>query len=404
MSEQNQLAISPVVAGTTGAVAGLAGGYLIKPLQKINKDFAEAQNLLTMEADTFEKIKPADDAEQAIKDQHDVFVKGREELDKQAKEHEKGLQAHRETYATELKGSSIASDPKFDKGTFKDGDKTISELETAVATEEGKIDAAKMAEDADVKTAQTAYDNARSAVKAEDIAADANVKNAQSAYDAKLAPEVTRLEGEARAKADSALAQAENMPQGTDAEKAARQAKIDEAKAAIKSEAAQVIKDSDEAKALRQAEQAFVDGRPEVKSAKEALTAAQDAYIGKQPAVKTAREALKKGEDARLAAIEAELRTKANAEAGTDGPLKTILKKVDDAKTKMAEKFDKTDKAKKMLEGTDNKYAKAFEKIKGLLPRNKWTNAIIGAAGLGLLGVALAYIVGPKNPVPTDVA
>ena len=57
-----------------------------------------------------------------------------------------------------------------------------------------------------------------------------------------------------------------------------------------------------------------------------------------------------------------------------------------------------------MAGATDSKYAKAFDKMKDLLPKTKMKAALIWGAIAAAAGVALAYIVGPKNPTPKDVA
>ena len=82
MSEQNQLAISPVTAGVIGAGAGAAAGAFIPgmPFRNIKSEYASAQNLLTLEKDQFEKLKPADDAAEEIKNTYDTFVSGRKEI------------------------------------------------------------------------------------------------------------------------------------------------------------------------------------------------------------------------------------------------------------------------------------------------------------------------------------
>ena len=73
----------------------------------------------------------------------------------------------------------------------------------------------------------------------------------------------------------------------------------------------------------------------------------------------------------------------------------TLAKKIDDVKASAA---DDLVGEKGALKDLDN------SKFSKFLPKAKMWPAIIAAGVLGAAGVALAYIVGPKNPTPQDVA
>ena len=62
MSEQNQMAISPVTAGLTGAAIGGIGNYFLGVGAAPKKGYKDAKELLTLEQDKFEKLKKEIDA------------------------------------------------------------------------------------------------------------------------------------------------------------------------------------------------------------------------------------------------------------------------------------------------------------------------------------------------------
>ena len=298
MSEQNQLAISPVTAGVIGAGAGAAAGAFIPgmPFRNIKSEYANAQNLLTLEKDQFEKLKPADDAAEEIKNTYDTFVSGRKEI-AAAKE------AAEETLLKDL-DTHFAGDAELakDKFTFGDDKKTLAQLEDAVNTAKADAEVVKAVNENDaVKAAQKAVD---------ELAADA-----------------------------------------TDDVKNAANKKLADAKAAA---------------------------------------------LAEQPKVKEAQQALDSANADRLTKMKNKIKTASEADGATDN-VKALAKRAADG-------FDVNGKAKAMAEATDSKYAKAFDKMKDLLPKTKMKAALIWGAIAAAAGVALAYIVGPKNPTPKDVA
>lgn len=298
MSEQNQLAISPVTAGVIGAGAGAAAGAFIPgmPFRNIKSEYASAQNLLTLEKDQFEKLKPADDAAEEIKNTYDTFVSGRKEI-AVAKE------ADEAKLLTDL-DAHFASDAELakDKFTFGDDKKTLAQLEDAVNTAKADAEVVKAVDENDaVKAAQKAVD---------ELADDA----------------------------------------------------ADDVKAA----------------------------------AKQKLADAKAAALAEQPKVKEAQQALDSANADRLTKMKNKIKTASEADGAADD-VKALAKRAADG-------FDVNGKAKAMAEATDSKYAKAFDKMKDLLPKTKMKAALIWGAIAAAAGVALAYIVGPKNPTPKDVA
>lgn len=391
MSEQNQMAISPVTAGLVGAGVGALGGATIKAVQPIQKDYKDVKNLLTMEKDSFEKISaPADDAAAEIKDNFKIIEDGRKKISEAGDAFEQNtVQPAKTEYETEL-NNKYGSEAEFADGTFKKGDKTIAELKTAVTTAEGKV---KVEDDADVKTAQKAYDDAVNAVKVED---DAAVKTAQGELDAAKAKVDVSAERADLANLESQLA-AE-----TDAtKKADLQTKINAQKAAIETKIANDADVTAKSTALENAKKAAVDNNTEVKAKNTALEKAKKAAYEKNDEVSSARKALKEAETERFTKMEEKLKAAAE-KSDADDATKNLFNKVKKAKENMAKKFDAAKEADELLK--DSKYGTAAEKIKGLLPRAKMKAALIGAAALAALGVAAAYIIGPKNPTPTDVA
>ena len=300
MSEQNQLAISPVTAGVIGAGAGAAAGAFIPgmPFRNIKSEYASAQNLLTLEKDQFEKLKPADDAAEEIKNNYDTFVSGRKEIAVAKEADEANLLKDLDTH--------FDSDTNLSRTNYKYGEgadaKTLAQLEQAVT---------------DAKD----LDEVKNAVKENDA-----VKAAQKAVD-------------------------ELATDAADDVKAAANQKLADAKAA-----------------------AFAE----------------------QPKVKEAQELLDKANADRLDKMKKSIKTASEADGASD-QVKALAKRAADG-------FDVNGKAKAMAEATDSKYAKAFDKMKDLLPKTKMKAALIWGAIVAAAGVAFAYIVGPKNPTPKDVA
>jgi len=308
MSDNNQLAINPYVAGGIGAVVGGAAGQWmpgLNSIRPIKEEYNSAQNLLTLEADKFEALKPAEDAAQEVRDNYDTFVKGRQEIADAEKAHKTNIETELETHFKDKE------DFKIDK--FKYGEegkeKTIAELQQAVTDAEGKVELDKVEE----------------------------VKKAR----------------ESQAAAEKALA--ENTD---DTKKANLQKAVDDAK-----------------KAVADAEKKAKAENADVKAATETLEKAKADRIEKMKAA-VAKEAEGAKEDSAIA---------------------KLAKKV-------KETFDPKAKAKEMVDAKDSKYAGAFDKVKGLLKRTTWKAAAGLAVAGAAIGAAIAYIVGPKNDVPSDVA
>ena len=93
--------------------------------------------------------------------------------------------------------------------------------------------------------------------------------------------------------------------------------------------------------------------------------------------------------------------------AKSDGnTLEKLKHTIEEQKKILAKKAEdvKAEKAGKLVGEGGTLKDFDIKSIKELLPKAKGKAMAIGAAALGLAGVALAYIVGPKNGVPTDVA
>lgn len=351
MSEQNSMAINPVYAGLGGAAIGGAAGALIKPLQSVQSDYREVKNLLTMDKDKFEKIeKPADDATAEIKDNYKVIEDGRKKISEAGDAFETNtIKPAKEKYETAL-NNHFKDDNDFKVENFKHNDKTIKDLETAVTDAEGKVTAETIAEDTDVKAAQTALDEAKGKV---DVKA-----------------ETKALE---------------------EAKEAAKNAGVEEAKIA-------------EAPGVKAAQKALDDkiaGDADVQAKTTALENAKKAAVEKNETVASAKKALEEAKTDRLTKMEDKLKAAAE-KSDADEATKNLFNDVKKAKENMTKKFDASKEADELLR--DTKYGTAAEKIKGLLPRAKWKAAAIYGAALAAAGVALAYIVGPKNETPSDVA
>ena len=180
MSDQNQLAISPVTAGVVGAGVGAAAGAFIPgmPFRNIKSEYASAQNLLTLEKDQFEKLKPADDAAEEIKNTYDTFVSGRKEIAvaKEAEEANllKDLDEH------------FKADDNLAKDNYKFGEgdkaKTITQLEEELDKAKKLPEVTdKVNENAAVKAAQEEVNKLGDAATDVKAAADKKLADAKAA-------------------------------------------------------------------------------------------------------------------------------------------------------------------------------------------------------------------------------
>lgn len=353
MSDNNQMAINPYVAGGIGTAAGATAGYFIHPFAPVKNDYNDAKKLLTMEEDSFKSVATeGSSATGEVKTNFDIITEGRKKISEAGDSFELNtVKPAKEGYETELNNlvNANAGDAEFKDLTataYKNTDgKTIAELETAMADAET---AAKVAENADVKAADKALQDA--IAKVDVTKEDADIKAAKDA----VAPGATPTATEQAAIDAAEKAKADKIANATQAEE-------------------------------------------------KALAAAKKKALESNSGYTTARKALEDAKADRFKKIEEALGKKAGAETDkAAGPFNAILKKVTGFKETMAKKFDVAKEADELLK--DTKYGTAFDKIKGILPKAKMWPTIIGAAALGIAGVALSYIVGPKNETPQDVA
>ncbi len=276
-------------------------------------------------------------------------------------------------------GDGAAEDIKTSYSTIEEGRKIISEAGDTLektntealekhfeAESKFKLENFKHGEkgkEKSIKELETEVKNAKDAVKVDD---NDDVKAKQKALDDAKAKVDVKKETDALENAKKAV------PAGATATPEQQKA-IDDAQAALDKKIADGTKAEQEA--LDNAKKTVLDGDDNLKKAVKALDDAN-------------AERTKQMKDALKAAADAETDK-------TNGAANKLLKQLE-------EKFDAGKKADELLK--DTKYGTAFDKLKGLMPHSKWKGAAIGAAILGAAGVALAYIVGPKNQTPTDVA
>jgi len=319
MSDNNQLAINPYVAGGIGAVVGGAAGQWmpgLNSIRPIKEEYNSAQNLLTLEADKFEALKPAEDAAQEIRDNYDTFVKGRKEI--------ADAQAGHDKEVLDGLNKQFESDAELSESNFKYGEgdskQTLAEIQTEIDSK---------------RTAAMAKDEVKNAVND-----DQGVKDAQKALD-----DLYKKDADGKPTAE--------LADGKKAE--------------------------------------------DVTAAQKKLAEAKDKVIKEKDAeFKTATEKLEKAKADRLTKMKEKIATMAEGKKDDD-PIAKLAKKIKDG-------FDPKKKAKDMVDAKDSKYAGAFDKVKGILKRTTWKAAAGLAVAGAAIGAAIAYIVGPKNDVPSDVA
>lgn len=367
MSEQNSMAISPVTAGLTGAAIGGFGNYFMGVGAKPEKGYQDVKELLTLENDKFEALK------KKIEDSDNA----------DAKAEFKKLEDGRTTVSSA--GDALVKEQADAKK------KMSADIEQAV--KDGKITAADTtAETNELNTAKTELTEAKKPLtEALADTADGKLGDLKAKAKSELAEAVKQD------KIDALKADESKQSQELKDLIAKEKAETDAAKKAElgKKVDAQAKKDiiaglkNDENSALRkyQAEVKKVntdDVKTAVKGKAEAVQTKKTAVFNKQVS-------------------EAE---KAIGENPTDDTLKALKKTIADTKALLEKKVDDIKKAEVDKLVGDNGTLKDLDmgKFKKFLPKAKMIPALIGAAVLGAAGVALAYIVGPKNETPADVA
>lgn len=344
MSEQNSMAISPVTAGLTGAVIGGIGNHYAGIGAKTKEGFRDTKELLTLKEDEFKSLKEKveKDGDEAAKTEFKKLEDGRTTVSSAGDELVK-----QQTDAKAVRTKSI--EEAVQKGVID----VKADAEKAALTENTtKIEElrTKMQDSAEVKTKREELAKARK----EAIDAIVNKKDeglgkelAEATEDAKKA-EINKKISEAVTKDEKVVA----------------------AKKALNDERAKILTDD----------------------AKKVVTdrnAKRDAYANKLAENLEGTEAYK------------------NAAAKKDGTALEKLKAlVEDKKAILDKKVDdvKATKAGELIGENGALKDLEVDKFKKFLPKAKMMPALIGAAVLGAAGVALAYIVGPKNETPADVA
>lgn len=375
MSEQNQMAISPVTAGLTGAAIGGIGNYFLGVGAAPKKGYKDAKELLTLEPDKFEKLKKEIDAS----DNNDAKIEFKKVEDGRKIVSSAGETLEKEQATARKEMNAAIEKAVADKTITAGADAEKKALEEALnKTEElrKQMGGLELKKDADGKFTVThvAGENADVKAKRDDLKqARENARKAiTEKTDSGLGKELKDAQDE--------LAKAT-----TDEAKKAAQEKIDKANVKIANEVS-ANADVKKAKEALNVERKKVMTEDAVKPFKE-RNAKRTAYNEKL--VSSADEALKdvtaKKDGNALEKLKALVEEK-----------KAILaKKVEDAKNA---KVDELVGDKGTLKDLDT------GKFKKFLPKAKTWPIVIAAAALGLAGVALAYMVGPKNATPADVA
>lgn len=367
MSEQNQMAISPVTAGLTGAAIGGIGNYFIGVGAKPKDGYKNAQELLTLKDDEFKKIadeiKASDNAD--AKAEFKKLEDGRTTVSSAGD----ALVKEQATARQEMK-AAIEKAVADGKITGVDVTKETNELTTA---QTALADTKKPLTDALADTADGKLGKLKADAKAELTAATAQDKiDALKADESKQSKELKDLIAKEKAETDAA-------------KKAELGKKVDAQ--AKKDLVAELKKKNDSALSKYQAElkkTTTEELKGNIKTKATDVQAKKTALFDKNVS-------------------EAE---KAIGDNPTDAELKTLKDNIKRWKETLAKKAEDIKKAEVDKLVGENGALKDLDtgKFKKFLPKAKMMPALIAAAALGAAGVALSYIVGTKNEVPTDVA
>ncbi len=368
MSEQNQMAISPVTAGLVGAVAGGGINYFAKIGAKPQEGYRTTQELLTLENDKFEALK------------QDIEASDNTEAKAEFKKLEDGRTTVSEAGDTLVKEQAKAR-TEMNAAIEADLEKNLTgdaktKFEAAVKTEKEALAKSKT----DVEALRAKMDTKAGTADAEVTAKRTKLKEAREAARKAITDKVD--EGLGKELKD---AQAELAAATTDEARKAAQAKVDAANVKIAKE---------------------VSGNAEVKAAKEALNVERKKVMT-DDSLKPFKErnTVRSNYDKKL--VESADEALKDVTAKKDGSaLEQLKAKIDGWKAKLAENVDELKKTKAGELVGEKGSLKDLDtgKFKKFLPKARLWPTVIAAAALGAAGVALAYIVGPKNPTPSDVA
>ncbi|MCM1010016.1 MAG: hypothetical protein NC390_03935 [Fusobacterium sp.] len=355
MSEQNQMAISPVTAGLVGAGVG-ATNYFVGIGAKPKEGYRNTTELLNLKDDEFKKL-----ADKIEKDGDDA-----------AKTEFKKLQDGRTTVSSA--GDALITEQANTRYKLADNVQKAG-ITVDVATEKAELDKTRQAIDKIVeesglnKTEDGSLGDLKAKAKAE---VDAKVTAAKAEPEDKWSAARKEIEQKIKDEKDAAKkktleSQRDNLIKKEVREELAKDEKT--AYGAFKKKATEVIKDK------------------------------KTAYA---EATKNNAEASAKHNEAIIKKL-GENDTYKGATAKADG---TAVEKLKHQIGKLSEKAEDLRKAKaEELVGEKGALKDLdISKFGKFLEKNKLAAGAVAAAVLGAAGVALAYIVGPKNEVPTDVA
>ena len=363
MSEQNQMAISPVTAGLTGAAIGGIGNYFLGVGAAPKKGYKDAKELLTLEPDKFEELKKKVDASsnEEAKTEFKKLEDGRKIVSSAGDTLEKEQATARKEMNAAIEKDLEANLTGDAKTKFTDAVKTEKDALTKAQNDYATVGQERKKAGTELAKAREDYKN-KLTTKYNAIVNDK--------ADGTLGKQLADLEASKAGKTGDELAKIEKDIKAKKAEIHAKALEDAEVKAAAE-------KLKTERKAVTTANKAKIDAVP----------TAQEAYNKKL--VDSADEALKD--------------VKANKDGSAIEKLKALVeekkailaKKVEDAKNAEVDKLVGENGSLKDLD---------TGKFKKFLPKAKTWPIVIAAAALGLAGVALAYMVGPKNATPADVA
>lgn len=378
MSEQNSMAISPVTAGLAGAAIGGIGNYVIGVGAKPEKGYKDVKELLTLENDKFEALK------KKIEDSDNA----------DAKAEFKKLEDGRVTV-------SKAGDTLVKEQADARRDMTAA-IEDAVKNK--KITAGADAEKKALDEATDKVEDLRKKMGGLEIEKDASGNITGVKHDAGENAEVKAKRDElksAREKARKAITDKEDAGLG----KELKEAKDELAKATTDDarKAAQAKIDATNVKIAKE-----VTENADVKKAKDALNVERKKVMTEDALkpFKERNELRQKYSEKLVSSADDALKDVKADDKAADGTLEKLKSQIEGWKKKLTESVDDLKKTKAEELVGEKGALKDLDtgKFKKFLPKAKMIPALIGAAVLGAAGVALAYIVGPKNETPADVA
>lgn len=377
MSEQNSMAISPVTAGLAGAAIGGIGNYFMGVGAKPEKGYKDVKELLTLENDKFEalkkKIEDSDnaDAKAEFKKLEDGRVTVSKAGDTLVKEQADARRDMTAAIEDAVKNKKITAGADAEKKALDEATDKVEDLRKKM----GGLEIEKDASGNITGVKHDAGENAEVKAKREDL------RKARKTAREAIVNEKTKGLGKE-------LEEARNAAAGkTGDELTAAQKKIDEVEVKIAKE---------------------VTENADVKKAKENLNVERKKVMTEDALkpFKERNELRQKYSEKLVSSADDALKDVKADDKAADGTLEKLKSQIEGWKKKLTESVDDLKKTKAEELVGEKGALKDLDtgKFKKFLPKAKMIPALIGAAVLGAAGVALAYIVGPKNETPADVA